>query len=131
MKIKLSEIRSIAKILEKIPYNPVNEKSKFFFEIDCGKVVDDGSFVMEVKDKNVGAASLVKPGLTISLLHTEKKDRTIAGLIYAQVDYAPKFNLDSYLDILGIKLSSKDRQTLSNLDVYLVKKEYILSEFDI
>ena len=52
MLINENELKKYAKRLESVPFAPVTKSSAtFFFGIDPGKTVDDGQFVMEVKDR--------------------------------------------------------------------------------
>lgn len=132
MKIALDEIKSYKKILMDVPYSPIGEKSKIFFELDTGRTVDTGSFVMEVKNQEQGACSLIKPGIVVSYETDNKgKQRTVANLAYAQTEYSPKFDIGSYIDIIGGKLSKSNREKLTSLDCLLVKKDYILAEFEL
>ena len=134
MLINENELKKYAKRLENVPFAPVAKSSAaFFFGIDTGKTVDDGQFVMEVKDKKeTGSAASVKPGLVL-LKEKDAKGRlyTKVVLAYADINYSPKFNLDAYLDFVEAKINKKDRAFLTELDAYLVKPEYIFAEFEI
>lgn len=133
MKIKRDEINQYIKYLKDIPFKPLGkEVSTIFFEIDTGKMVENDGFILEIKDSNeAGSKALVKPGLMLSCKDTGKKLVTEVSLAYAQTDYCPKFNLDAYLDLTNASISRKERDILTNLDVLLVKKDYILGEFEI
>lgn len=134
MLINENELKKYVKRLESVPFAPVAKSSAtFFFGIDTGKTVDDGQFVMEVKDKKeTGSAASVKPGLVL-LKEEDAKGRlyTKVVLAYADINYSPKFNLDAYLDFVEAKINKKDRALLTELDAYLVKPEYIFAEFEI
>lgn len=130
----MNEMKEYIKLLKEIPYRPIREKSTLFFEIDTGKTTDTGDFVMETKQNDSGASGLVHPGLILSVQETEKgKVFTDVSLAYAQIEYSPKFNLDSYLDLVKNtgKVSDKVRNKLTSLECLLVKKDYIIAEFEI
>ena len=134
MKISMDNIKRYIKMLKELPYLPVDSKSTLFFEIDTGKTVDTGDFVMEMKTTDAGAAALVRPGLMLSLDITEKgKPFTNVYLAYAQIEYSPKFNLGSYLDLVKSigKVSKGTREDLTQLDCLLIKQDYILAKFEI
>lgn len=133
MKIKRDEINKFKKLLEKIPYIPMNgNKSTIFFEIETEKVVDDGSFIFTEKDTNTGSAALVRPGLALFMEKDEKeKIHTKVNLVYAQTAYCPKFNVPMYLDIIGKNFGKNDLLTLTELETLLVSNDYILAILDI
>lgn len=134
MNITMKDMKKYIKLLQNIPYYPLHDKSTIFFEIDTGKTVDNGGFIMEIKQTESGAKALVRPGLILSAYETEKgKHFTQVSLAYAAIDYSPEFNLDSYLDLIAGKgsISKKDRDILTTLDAKLVKMNDILAEFEL
>jgi len=130
MKIKLEELNKYIKQLSNIPYVPLKDKFTIFFEIDTTKVVDREGFVLDMKEKE-STTIVAKPGLILSCDTTGKKPRTVVSLGYANITYSPKFNLESYFDILGVKMPTKERKMLTDLDALLIKDEYILGEFEL
>ena len=131
MKVTMDKIKEYSKLLSSIDYLPINEKSRIFFDLDTGRTVENGSFVMEVKNQEYGANALAKPGLVLSMEANEKgKTHTEVHLAYAQIEYAPKFDIGSFLDLVG-GVSKNNKAKITELDCLLVKNDYILAEFEL
>lgn len=133
MKIKQSDIKKARDVLSEIDYRPIDKKSSIFFEIDPGKTVEDDGFILEQKGPGkTGSAAYVRPGLVLEVDELEKGGtETYSLLAYANIEYSQIFDLGTYLDITGSRLSKKSREFIKDLDVYLVDDKYVLAKFDI
>lgn len=127
MKVTKKEKEQLDKILKKINFD-WDENSFIFFPIKTDKIVEENGFQFEVKNKNDGLTSYIKPGYIIS--KNKKSDNLKISLAYGTIEYAPNFDLIEFIDLLELNVTEKEKRVLKEFDCLLLKKDYILSVFD-
>lgn len=130
--LEQEDIKKIARILLKLPYEPTLYRSYIFFPISREKLIEEDNMLLMTKDRNKGAAALIEPGLILDYVKIDEKAPVLKACIaYANTEYTYEFNIIDHLNLIGYeKLSKTDRAELENLKCFLVRKDAVLEAFE-
>lgn len=126
MKILQNDIKKYQKALEELRYNPLRDGVAYiFFPIEEAYTKNVSGLELSVRNEQYGSGKAI-PG--IAIIESENpKDLCETALMYADITYAPAIDLKTYISLTGTKLSKKSEELLTenDLDMYIIKKEYV------
>lgn len=133
MKVKREEVSRLSSALTSSSLmTMVSTKGLIFFPIESVEAAEEtetGVILLEARKD--GSASLVKPGIVLSI--GEKEEVPTVMLAYASVEYAAPFSVKEYHEITKDEgfLQKEELDFLSGLDCLLIRKESVLAAFEL